>query len=52
MCIAEAEANLKNYRQALKVVQQCTSKDCEVESLAKVLTVYAEQKYPELKEKE
>jgi tetratricopeptide (TPR) repeat protein len=50
--IAEAEANLKNWRQALKVVQQCPSKDCEVESLAKILTIYAEQQHPELKEEE
>ena len=48
--IAEAEANLKNWKQALNVAQQCPSKDCEVESLAKILTVYAEQQHPELKE--
>jgi tetratricopeptide (TPR) repeat protein len=48
--IAEAEANLKNWGQALKVTQQCPSNDCKVESLAKVLTVHAEQLHPELKE--
>jgi tetratricopeptide (TPR) repeat protein len=50
--IAEAQANLKNWGQALKVAQQCPSKDCEVELLAKILTVYAEQQHPELKEEE
>ncbi|MEA5533593.1 tetratricopeptide repeat protein [Crocosphaera sp. XPORK-15E] len=52
IAIAEAEANLKNWGQALKATQKCPSKDCEVESLAKVLTVYAEQVHPELKEEE
>jgi tetratricopeptide (TPR) repeat protein len=48
--IAEAAANLKNWGQALKATQQCPSNDCKVESLAKVLTVHAEQQHPELKE--
>jgi tetratricopeptide (TPR) repeat protein len=48
--IAEVDANLKSWGPALEVVQQCTSKDCEVESLAKILTIYAEQQHPELKE--
>ena len=48
--IAEAAANLKNWGQALKAVQQCPSDDYEVELLASVLTVYAEQQHPELKE--
>jgi hypothetical protein len=34
------------------VSQKCTSKDCEVELLAKVLTIYAEQQHPQLKEEE
>jgi tetratricopeptide (TPR) repeat protein len=49
---AEAEANLGDWGQALKITQQCPSKDCEVESLTKVLTVYAELKHPELKKEE
>ena len=48
--IAEAAANLKNWGQALKLTQQCPSDDCKVESLAKVLTLHAEQQHPELKE--
>ncbi|MFB2771208.1 tetratricopeptide repeat protein [Pelatocladus sp. BLCC-F211] len=48
--IAVAAANLKNWGQALKATQQCPSDDCKVESLAKVLTVHAEQQHPELKE--
>jgi hypothetical protein len=32
-------------------VQQCPSQDCEVESLAKVLTSHAEKKHLEFKEK-
>ncbi|MDF5720116.1 MAG: hypothetical protein PUP91_06425 [Rhizonema sp. PD37] len=50
--IAEAAANLKNWGQALQLAQQCPSDDCKVESLAKVLTVHAEQQHPELKEEE
>ncbi len=50
--IAEAAANLKNWGQALKATQECPSDDCKVESLAKVLTVHAEQQHPELKESE
>ncbi len=50
--IAEAAANLKNWGQALKVAQQCPSKNCEVELLARVLTIYAEQQRPELEESE
>jgi HEAT repeat protein len=50
--VAEAQANLKNWGQALKVAQQCPSKDCEVDSLAKILTVHAEQQHPELKQSE
>ncbi len=50
--IAEVAANLKNWGQALQATQQCPSDDCKVESLAKVLTVYAEQQHAELKEKE
>ncbi|MEA5511690.1 hypothetical protein VB715_18100 [Crocosphaera sp. UHCC 0190] len=52
IAIAEAEANLKNWGQALKASQKCPSKDCEVELLAKILTVYAEQQHPELKKEE
>ncbi|MBE9004154.1 tetratricopeptide repeat protein [Fortiea sp. LEGE XX443] len=49
--IAEAEANLKNWGQALKVVEGCKQyKDCEVDSLARVLTIHAEQQRPQLKE--
>ncbi len=42
--IAATAANLKNWGQALKVAQQCPTDDCEVESLARVLIVRAEQK--------
>ncbi|MBD2486780.1 tetratricopeptide repeat protein [Aulosira sp. FACHB-615] len=50
--IAAAQANLKNWGQALKVVEGCKQyKDCEVDSLAGVLTIYAEQQHPQLKEK-
>jgi tetratricopeptide (TPR) repeat protein len=52
IAIAEAEANLKNWRQALQVAQHSPSKDCEVYSLAKILTVHAEQQHPELKQSE
>ncbi len=53
IAIAEAEANLKNWGQALKVVAGCQGyKECEVESLARVLTIHAEQQHPELKEEE
>ena len=48
--IAEAAANFNNWGQALKVTQQCPSDECKVESLAKVLTLHAEQQHPELKE--
>ncbi|QIR40777.1 hypothetical protein HCG51_31510 [Tolypothrix sp. PCC 7910] len=48
--IAEAAAKLKNWGQALKATEKCPSDDCQVESLARVLTVHAEQQRPELKE--
>ena len=44
------QANLKNWGEVLKVLQQCPSKDFQVGSLAKVLTVHAEQQHPELKD--
>jgi tetratricopeptide (TPR) repeat protein len=47
--VAEANAKIGDWGQALAITQQCPSKNCEVESLAKVLIVYAEQQYPELK---
>jgi tetratricopeptide (TPR) repeat protein len=50
--IAETAADLKNWGQALKVMQQCPSNDCKVDSLARVLTVHAEQQHTELKEEE
>ena len=48
--IAQAQANLKNLGQALTVTKECSTDPCHVESLAAVLTVYAEQQHPELKE--
>ncbi|MDJ0662380.1 MAG: hypothetical protein QNJ42_23270 [Crocosphaera sp.] len=50
--IAEAQANLQRWGDALHTTKQCPSHDCRVESLSKVLTVYAELKNPELKEEE
>jgi tetratricopeptide (TPR) repeat protein len=50
--IAEVAANVKNWGLALKSVQKCPHWDCEVASLAGVLTVHAEQQHPQLKEKE
>ncbi len=50
--IAEAQAKLKQWGDALHTTKQCPSYDCRVESLSKVLTVYAELKNPELKKKE
>jgi hypothetical protein len=52
IAIAEAAANLKNWGQALKVTKQCPSDTCKVISLAKVLTLHAEQQHPKLKEEE
>lgn len=49
--IAEATANMKNWGQALKIAEKCPSDDCKVESLAKILTVHAQQQHLELKEK-
>jgi tetratricopeptide (TPR) repeat protein len=48
--IAIAAANLKNWGRALQAIQQCPTNSCKVKSLAKVLTVHAEQQHPELKE--
>ncbi|MDJ0582660.1 tetratricopeptide repeat protein [Crocosphaera sp.] len=50
--IAEAQAKLQRWGDALHSTKQCPSHDCRVESLSKVLTVYAELKNPELKEEE
>ena len=50
--IAEVAAKYKNWGLALKAINECPSDDCRVYSLTKVLTVHAEQKNPELKEKE
>lgn len=50
--IAVVAADLKNWGQALKAMQQCPSYNCQVELLAEVLTVHAEQQHPELKEEE
>jgi hypothetical protein len=50
--IAEAAANQENWGLALKATDKCTNPECEVDSLAKVLTVHGEQKNPELKEEE
>ncbi|MBW4532987.1 MAG: tetratricopeptide repeat protein [Pleurocapsa minor HA4230-MV1] len=44
--IAEAEASLKNWGKVLEVTQQCPGQDCKVDSLARALTVYAEQEHP------
>jgi tetratricopeptide (TPR) repeat protein len=52
VAIAREKANQYNWGQAFAITQQCPSKDCEVESLSKILTVYAEQQHPELKEEE
>jgi tetratricopeptide (TPR) repeat protein len=48
--IAQAQANLKNWGEALTVTKECSTDPCHVESLAAVLTIYAEQQHPELKE--
>jgi tetratricopeptide (TPR) repeat protein len=48
--IVETEAKMESWGPALEVVQQCTSKDCEVELLARILIIHAEQQHPELKE--
>ncbi|MGK7880069.1 MAG: hypothetical protein AB4060_08215 [Crocosphaera sp.] len=50
--IAKAQANLQRWGDALHITKQCSSYDCRVESLSKVLTVYAELKNPELKEED
>ena len=50
--ITEAQANLQQWGDALHTTKQCPSYDCRVESLSKVLTVYAELKNPELKDEE
>jgi len=48
--IAQAQANLKNWGEALTVTKECSTDPCHVESLAAVLTIHAEQQHPELKE--
>ena len=48
--IAQAQANLKNWGEALSVTKECPTDPCHVQSLAAVLTVHAEQQHPELKE--
>lgn len=50
--IAEAQASLQQWGDALKTTRQCLSHDCRVDSLSKVLTVYAEFENPELKKEE
>ncbi|MGB5595961.1 MAG: tetratricopeptide repeat protein [Crocosphaera sp.] len=50
--IAQAQANLQRWGDALHTTKQCPSHDCRVESLSKVLTVYAELENPELKKEE
>ena len=52
MAISESAANLKKWRLALKAYQECPSDDCEVSTLASILTIYAEQQNPDLKEEE
>ena len=49
--IAQAQANLKNWGEALTVTKECSEDACHVQSLAAVLTVYAEQKHPQLEDK-
>ena len=48
--IAQAQANLKNWGEALTVTKECSTDPCHVQSLAAVLTIHAEQQHPELKE--
>jgi hypothetical protein len=48
--IAQAQANLNNLGEALTVTKECSTDPCHVQSLAAVLTIYAEQQHPELKE--
>ncbi len=48
--IAQAQANLKNWGEALTVTKKCSTHPCHVKSLAAVLTIHAEQQHPELKE--
>ncbi len=50
--IAETAANQKQWKLALKAYQECPGDDCEVSTLANILTIYAEQQNPELKEEE
>ena len=50
--IAQAQANLKNWGEALTVTKECSEDACRVQSLAAVLTIHAEQQHPELKEDE
>ncbi len=48
--MSESAANLKQWKLALKAYQGCPGDDCEVETLATILTIYAEQENPELNE--
>ncbi|MGK7939273.1 MAG: tetratricopeptide repeat protein [Crocosphaera sp.] len=45
--ISESVANLKQWKLALKAYQECPGDDCEVETLATILTIYAEQEKEE-----
>ena len=48
--ISKSAANLKQWKLALKAYQECPGDDCEVVTLATILTIYAEQENPELNE--
>lgn len=50
--ISESAANLKQWKLALKTYEECPGDDCKVSTLANILTIYAEQQNPELKEEE
>ena len=45
--IAQAQANLKNWGEALTVTKECSEDSCHVISLAAVLTIHAEQQHPQ-----
>jgi tetratricopeptide (TPR) repeat protein len=48
--ITSSEANLTNWVQAYDIASKCPSDECKVESLSKILTIYAEKQHPELKD--
>jgi hypothetical protein len=48
---ASSEANQANWGQAYDIASKCPGDECKVESLSKILTIYAEKQHPELKDK-